>query len=306
MAELRGDAQGPTRRGRAAGRFQGPPAPPDGPAADARHVHCAWCGGESPVGSRLCTNCGRELFPATAGTPTEPVAPSPDIWSAYSSEATEEAPRSPRPLPPPAARTELRSVPAAPTADDPPPPPPLLATAGRPAVTPREPARPSRTPQILGLLAGAALVVAVLGLVLATRSDDGSSGIVSDSPASSAATLPATSTMTGPIGTVAEDDAPDPIASTVPATTSLTTLRTPETAATAVTTLPPVQTESTPAPTAPVTVPATQPPTPVTAARHDTARDRRAVGHPGAGCHRHPDHRCQRARGSVAVRGVEC
>ena len=73
---------------------------------------CAACGvGAEPVGSRLCTNCGRQLFPTTAETPTNrshqvrtsgrPTRPSPPRG----------APRSARPLPPPAgppSRTRCR------------------------------------------------------------------------------------------------------------------------------------------------------------------------------------------------------
>lgn len=125
---------------------------------------------------------------------------------------------------------------------------------------------------MLGLLAGVALVIAVLALVLVARSDDGSSGIVSDLPESSApTTVPTTSTTTGPMGTVAADDPPDSIAPTLPTTTSATTLP-PEPALTSAMTLPPPESGATPAPAAPITVadtvpasPPPPPPAPVTA-----------------------------------------
>ena len=124
VAELGGGPEGPARQGRPAGRFRGSRTQQDAPNADARHVRCVWCGGESPVDARLCTSCGRELSPTAAETPTDSVAPGPNIWSAYLSESPQETPRSDRPLPPPAGPREPSRAPGAPTINDESPPRP--------------------------------------------------------------------------------------------------------------------------------------------------------------------------------------
>ncbi|MGI9051766.1 MAG: hypothetical protein ACR2HQ_03810 [Ilumatobacteraceae bacterium] len=148
-------------------------------------------------------------------TPTEPVASGPDIWSVYSPSPDAPGRSSPHdeadtsrlaaPLPPPAGPPAPGGVGAA--ADD----PSLdVSTTQRAAEKPAGGARRRSTrPELLGVLVVVALLVAVLGLVLAARnSDDGDSGIVSNTlQPDVATTVPATSPPPSPTNPVVDETA---------------------------------------------------------------------------------------------------
>lgn len=268
VSDVAGGSTGGAKRGRPAGRFQRQPAAPSAANSEA-HVHCVWCGGESPVGSSQCAGCGRALAASTAETPTQPVDAGPDIWSTYSSPgATQPEPlRAPHPTRQPAMLPPPAGPPMAPRPvepDDEDPPSSSMVPAAR-----DERGRPSRTPLLLGLVAGTALVVALVGLILVSRSDDGGSGIVSNTLETDPTTVPTTvpttaAPTTAASSTTAVADSPAPTASTLPPTIASTSPPSSPPGPNPAPTEPPTATVTTADHTVPLTV-APPPTTPSTA-----------------------------------------
>ncbi|MGI9028457.1 MAG: hypothetical protein ACR2HP_00500 [Ilumatobacteraceae bacterium] len=164
-------------------------------------MNCVWCGTHNFGGAITCAGCGREIGAAAREVPTEPVAPAPDVWSAYSAPGAVRPPeKGPEAVTPPSQpatvvpRAEPTLPPPAGTPADPQTPPTVSAGLIAPpdddgAVPGEEPDRRSRTPRLVGLVAAAAVLLLVLALVVARWRSGG------DSDATSGTSVPADSTV---------------------------------------------------------------------------------------------------------------
>lgn len=154
-------------------------------------MNCVWCGTHNFGGAVNCAGCGREIGAAAKEVPTEPVASSPDVWSAYSAPGATTPQAEPAPVVP-------RAEPRLPPPDGAPAGPPTPPIVGAGPIAPpdddgvdpsEEPDRRSKTPRLVGLMAVAAVLLLVLALVVARWRSGG------DSEATSGTSVPADSTV---------------------------------------------------------------------------------------------------------------